>query len=99
MLVDPMPQLGWPQVHMISTFCATPSQWALQYLALAGGTQLQAAFPHFLGAAIIVLLGSGAKVMHHAGFAGWIPGRRNGLGTRLFKIRRPCATATRGMTA
>jgi hypothetical protein len=36
-------------VHMISTFWATPSQWALQYFALAGGTQQQAALAHFLG--------------------------------------------------
>jgi hypothetical protein len=43
---------------MISVFCATPSQWALQYLALFGGMQVQAAFPHFLGAAIVPLLGA-----------------------------------------
>jgi hypothetical protein len=60
-----MPQLGWPQVHIISTFWATPSQWALQYLALLGGTQVQAAFPHFLGAAIDRLLGHGRAAFGH----------------------------------
>ncbi len=57
-----MPQFGWPQVHMISTFCATPSQWALQYLAFSGGMQLQAAFAHFLVAwlAMVLLLGLAA---------------------------------------
>jgi hypothetical protein len=37
-------------VQRISTFCATPSQCALQYFELAGGTQLHAALAHFLGA-------------------------------------------------
>ena len=52
----PIVQPEWPQLHMISTFWATPSQWALQYLALLGGMQLQAAFAHFLGAAAMVRL-------------------------------------------
>jgi len=41
-------------VHRISTFVATPSQCALQYLALAGGTQLQAAFAHFFGVGVAI---------------------------------------------
>jgi hypothetical protein len=43
---------------MISTFFATPSQWALQYLSLSGAMQLQAAFAHFFvaWAAIVLLL-------------------------------------------
>jgi hypothetical protein len=52
---QPLPlQLSWPQWHTISVLLATPSQWALQYFALSVGTQLQAAFAHFLGADIHV---------------------------------------------
>jgi hypothetical protein len=45
---------------MISTLFATPSQWALQYLAFSGAAQLQAALAHFLldWAAIDLLLRS-----------------------------------------
>jgi hypothetical protein len=48
-------QLGWPQVQTISTLLAMPSQWALQYFDLSGGTQLQAAFAHFLELAMVLL--------------------------------------------
>lgn len=48
-------QSAWPQRHTISILFPIPSQCGLQYFALLGGIQLQAAFAHFLGLAIVLL--------------------------------------------
>lgn len=50
------PQSGWPHKHMISILFPIPAQWSLQYFALLGGTQVQAALAHFLALAIAHLL-------------------------------------------
>jgi hypothetical protein len=42
-------------VQTISVLLAIPSQWALQYFDLSGGTQLQAALAHFLELAMVLL--------------------------------------------
>jgi hypothetical protein len=38
---------AWLHWHISSVFFAIPSQCGLQYFEPGGGTQLQAAFPHF----------------------------------------------------
>ncbi len=48
-------QLACPHVHIISVLFAMPSQWALQYFDFSSGTQLHAAFAHFLELAMVLL--------------------------------------------
>lgn len=45
-----------PQLQTISVLSAIPSQWALQYFDFSSAIQLQAAFAHFLGVALAIIL-------------------------------------------
>ena len=48
------PQSAWPQRQINSVRPACPSQWALQYLDLSVGMQVQVGLSHFLGLSIIL---------------------------------------------
>jgi hypothetical protein len=59
-----LPQSSWPHMQTTSSLPAIFSQWGLQYLSLPGGLQVQIAFPHFLGFAIISLLNPSVAMPH-----------------------------------
>jgi hypothetical protein len=61
------PQSAWPHRQLISLLFPMPSQWALQYFDFSGAGQVQAAFAHFLGLAIDVLLRRSARAVLNRG--------------------------------